>query len=69
MNNTHTSRRWSEENPHATALETDVQLRFSVSVCCGIIDNQPICPVVLQYHHAVKSIIIIIYLSWSWATC
>ena len=37
VNNTHKSHVWADENPHAT-MESNFQLRFSVNVCCVVLD-------------------------------
>ena len=47
INNTRNSHRWSQEIPHGT-VETNVQRRFSINVCCGIIDDMLIGPVILD---------------------
>ena len=41
------SHRWSHENPHGT-VETNFQLRFSINVWCGMIDDMLIGPVILD---------------------
>ena len=46
INNTRNTHRWSDENPHATTA-TNFQLRFSVNVWCGMIDNHLVRPVIL----------------------
>jgi len=47
VNNTHNSRVWADENSHAT-VESNFQLRFSVNVCCAVLDNQLIGPFILE---------------------
>jgi hypothetical protein len=47
IGNTRNSYWWSEENPHATVLTNFKHCLFT-SVCCGIIDNQLIDPVILE---------------------
>ena len=49
VSNTHTSHVWADENPHA-AVESNFQLRFSVSVWCAVLDYQLIGPFVLEGH-------------------
>lgn len=46
INNSRNDHRWSEDNPHAS-VETNFQLKFSVNVWCGMIDNKLIGPFVL----------------------
>ena len=45
--NTRNSHRWSHDNPHGT-VETNLQPRFSINVCCGVIDDMLIGPVILD---------------------
>jgi len=47
LNNTHNSHVWADENSHAT-VESNFQLRFSVSVWCAVLDDQLIGPFVLE---------------------
>jgi len=47
VNNTHNSHVWASENPHAT-VESNFQLRFSVSVWCAVLDDQLIGPYILE---------------------
>jgi len=47
VNNTHNSHVWADENPHAT-VESNFQLRFSVNVWCSVLDDQLICPFILE---------------------
>jgi len=47
LNNTHKSHLWADENPHATA-ESNFQQRFSVNVCCAVLDDQLIGPFILE---------------------
>jgi len=47
VNNTHNSHMWADENPHAT-LESNFQQRFSVNVWCAVLDDQLICPFILE---------------------
>jgi hypothetical protein len=46
-NNTRNSRRWSHDNPHGT-VDTNFQSRFSINVCCSMIDDMLIGPVILD---------------------
>ena len=50
VNNTHKSHMWADENPHATA-ESNFQQRFSVNVCCAVLDDQLIGPFILEGRH------------------
>jgi hypothetical protein len=56
INNTRKSHRWAEENPHAT-VESNFQHRLSANVWCGIVDTQPIGPVILEHHPTGRSYI------------
>ena len=47
LTNTRNSHRWFHENPRDT-VETNVQRRFSINVCCGMIDDILIGPVMLE---------------------
>ena len=47
VNNTHNSRVWGDENPHAT-VESNFQQRFSVNVWCAVLDDQLIGPFILE---------------------
>jgi len=47
VNNTYNSHVWADENPHAT-VESNFQLRFSVNVCCAVLDDQLIGPFILE---------------------
>jgi len=46
VNNTHNSHVWADVNHHAT-VESNFQLRFSVSVWCAVLDDQLIGPFIL----------------------
>jgi len=48
VNNTHNSRVWADENPHAT-VESNFQ-RFSVNEWCAVPDDQLIGPFILEGH-------------------
>ena len=47
VNNTHNSRVWADENPHAT-VESNFQLRFSVNVWRAVLDDQLIGSFILE---------------------
>jgi len=47
INNTHNSHVWVDENPQGT-VESNFQLRFSVSVWCAVLDDQLIGPFILE---------------------
>ncbi|KAJ8969791.1 hypothetical protein NQ317_004645 [Molorchus minor] len=47
VNNCHNEHHWSDDNPHAT-VESNFQLRFSVNVWCGMINDKFVGPLVLQ---------------------
>ena len=47
INITRNSHRWSHENPYGS-VETNFQRRFSINVCCGVLDDMLICPVILD---------------------
>jgi len=47
VNHTHNSHVWADENHHAT-VENKFQLRFSVNVWCAVLDDQLICPFILE---------------------
>lgn len=47
INNTRNSHEWDVNNPHAT-VESNFQIRFSINVWCGMIDDMLIGPVILD---------------------
>jgi len=47
VNNTHNSHVWGDENPHTT-VESNFQQRFSVNVCCAVLDDQLIGPFIFE---------------------
>ena len=47
VNNTHNSHVWADEHHHAT-VESNFQLRFSVSVWCAVLGVQLIGPFILE---------------------
>jgi hypothetical protein len=47
VNKTHNSHVWLDENPHAT-VEGNVQLGFSVSVWCAVLDDKLIDPFIFE---------------------
>ena len=47
VNNTHNSRVWTDDNPHAT-MESKFQQHFSVNVWCAVLDDQLIGPFFLE---------------------
>jgi len=47
VNNTHNCHVWADENPHAT-LESNFQLRVSVSMWYAVLDDELIAPFILE---------------------
>ena len=47
VRNAHNSHVWADENPHAT-VESNFQLRFTVSVWCAVLNDQLIGPFVME---------------------
>jgi hypothetical protein len=47
INNTHNSHWWSHDNPHST-VETNFECHFALSVCCSMIDDMLIGPIILD---------------------